>query len=368
MFEASPAEQAKLTVVDAYSDISKQDLADPTATVVGGAVDVLNNIFTADKLTDLGKDLGKALIKDKLDEGKAKELLGNLLGADVKGDLIKLGYTFGDNLLKSVGFGGASDSIIKGLLGLPGGQRPEQWLLNKNPTLQVALNQGTQIFKLVQNGLDAKSAGNAINLIQRFAKDTMGLDVIDITAKSNVFKSVLDVAGKFKIPEILDGAFDSLKEGERKEVILGNLASGVINTGLPYLSKVADMYSGPEIFSSLPGVIGTALENFEEVLVDTKDEALSQLTTTMNLFDLVDPEWKTKLLNNEQVSVLDRLVKANDSAVKTLILSAQLPPPTNAPNQPTDKSLAIAAAISVPFKQSSFKELVTEMYPNYVSA
>lgn len=268
------------------------------------ALGVANGSLTKESIISKMGVLNKA---DAL--AKLKAAINPNLVNDVKGNLLT-------GLLKGVGFKGDSDSLVKGILGLPGGKTPINVLLDGNPKLKILYN-AVDVIKHADN-LD--SAHGVASLLSSLTGDSELAKVLDMESEFVAMGNIMVLANIWNVPHLVDKAIDRFTDSDdKRKFAIANADVAASSGGLYLVNRIIQIAGTGAVLANVPQVINKILTGYKlpaGMITITLTEAQLLRDTLLQL----NPNWFQYSRNGVWISNLDPFLTMSADAVKAFRL------------------------------------------------
>ena len=254
--------------------------------------------------------LGQMGVIDKASAlAKLKSAINPNLLTDVKGSVLT-------GLLKGVGFKGDTDSLVKGILGLPGGKTPINVLLDSNPKLKVIYN-AVNIVKTADNLNDAKGVAS---LLTSLTGDSELAKVLDMESQFAAMGNVMTIANFWNVPALVDKAIDHFDDNDdKRKFALTNAPAAISSGGLYMVNKIIEIAGVEAVVSNTPLAINKILMGYRlpagmKTITQQEAELLRDTLASLN------PNWHQYQRNGIWISNLEPFQVMGADAVKAFKL------------------------------------------------
>lgn len=268
------------------------------------ALGVVNGSLTKESIMAQMGVLNKA---DAL--AKLKAAINPNLVNDIKGNLLT-------GLLKGVGFTGDSDSLVKGILGLPGGKTPINVLLDGNPKLKMLYN----TVDVIKHADNLDSANGVASLLGSLTGNSELAKVLDMESQFVAAGNILTLASIWNVPNLMDKAIDHFDDDDdKRKFVIANADAAASSGGLFLVNRIIQIAGTGAIVANVPQVVGKILSGYKlpaGMITITLTEAQLLRDTLLQL----NPNWMQYNRNGVWVSNLEPFLNMSADAVKAFRL------------------------------------------------
>lgn len=217
--------------------------------------------------------------------------------------------------LRSVGYKGTADDVVKMIKDGPNAQNILNIVGNSNADLKVIIG---DVEKMVA-GKDLSTVNGISALIGDLTGNDNLLKVLNISPQMSVVKSFIDQAMQLRLPAAVDLLVDSIEShNDRRDLRLYSTLNAANNSDLEFIDKQLD---DPEIGAGaisgmFPTIVSTLLSNY--VLINrtpTELEAAALITT----LDKLDPNWLSYDRDGVMITNVSDLASATEDALSVLL-------------------------------------------------
>jgi len=311
-----------VATVDVYISTNievKNKIADNTTAAKAVVNESLDKILDISKTLKPGKlsKLGIKGVKSQLaaikdvTQGDAKDRLNGLLGRGVVNDLATTTVT---GLLAGLGVRDANGKLSKSLLGLAGGVKPMDALIDGNPKLKVL----SGAVETIRSAKDLRSSKDIVGLMSKVLGNNELASVLDLESKFVVLRKVLDKAVFLGVPELYDKFFAHFdKPDERRAFANSAIDSAIRNPNIDLLNLILDSIGSSALLSRFPNAISIILRNYRYPR-GLGSATLLEATKLIALLERIDPYWLQYKRNGVWVSNLEPLTYASIESMALL--------------------------------------------------
>lgn len=313
-----------VATVDVYVSTNievKNKIADNTTAakaVVNESLDKILDISKTLKPGNLTK-LGIKGVKAQLaaikgvTTGDAKERLDGLLGRGVVNDLATTTVT---GLLAGIGVRDANGKLSKSLLGLAGGMKPIDALIDGNPKLKIL----SGAVETLRNTKDIHTGKDIAGLMAKVLGDKELAKVLDLQTEFMVLGIALQKAVHLGLPELYDKFFSHYsKPDERRAFANAAIDAAIRNPNIDLLNLILDTIGSAAMLSKFPKAISVILRNYRYPRGQGSATPL-EATKLIALLVRIDPYWLQYRRNGVWISNLEPLTYASIDSMALLKL------------------------------------------------
>jgi hypothetical protein len=311
-----------VATVDVYVSTNievKNKIADNTSAakvVVNESLDKILDIsktLKPGKLSKLGIKGVKAQLAsiEAITKGDAKDRLEGLLGRGVVNDLATTTVT---GLLAGLGVRDTNGKLSKSLLGLAGGVKPIDALIDGNPKLKIL----SGAYETLHAAKDLRNSKDIVGTLNKILGNSELASVLDLESKFVVMQTLLDKAVHLGVPELYDKIFAHFhKPDERRSFSNAAIDSAIRSPNIDVLNLILDSIGSAALLSKFPTAISIILRNYKYPK-GLKSATAGEAVKLVALLARIDPYWLQYLRNGVWISNLEPLSYASVESMALL--------------------------------------------------
>ncbi len=252
---------------------------------------------------------------EAIKEGDGRARINALLGPGLVNDLKATTVT---GLLAGLGVKGDNTKLARSLLGLAGGAKPVDVLLDGNPKLKILHG----AVETIRGAKDLKNAKDVAGLMSKVLGNTALAEVLDMESKFVVLQNVLARAVHLGVPELYDKFFTHFdKPSERRAFANSAIDAALRNPNVDLLNLILDTVGSAALLAKFPNAVPTILRNYKYPR-GQGSPTLVEADKLAALVARIDPHWLEYSRKGVWVSNLEALTYAS---IETMALFKLLP-------------------------------------------